>query len=73
MAPKIIEGTIQKGKIVPKENIPKNISGLEVRIIVLGKKNTELAKEREKYRGAVPSGWGDPLKYQRKLREEWKR
>lgn len=71
MTPKVIEGIIKNGKIFPKKNIPKTMSGLEVRIFVLplGKEQ----KERMQYFGAIKKGWGDPVKYQRKLRNEFEK
>lgn len=71
MAPKIIEGVIQNGKVLPKKKLPKNISGMEVQIIFFPK--TESKKTREQYFGALRGKWGDPLKYQRTMREELER
>lgn len=71
MAPTIIEGVIKNGKILPKKNIPKTMSGLEVRIFVLPLSKGQ--KERMKYFGAIPKGWGDPVKYQKKLRDEFEK
>lgn len=71
MAPTIIEGEVKNGKIVTKKALPKAAADMRIQIILTPK--TNLAKERMKYRGSVPHGWGDPVKYQRKIRAEFER
>lgn len=71
MAPTIIEGEVKNGKIIPKKTLPKAVADMHVQILLTPKASP--AKERMKYRGSVPHGWGDPVKYQRKIRAEFER
>lgn len=71
MAPTVIEGEVKNGKIILKKALPKAAADMNIQIILTPK--SKVKNFRGKFFGAFPHGWGDPVKYQRRIRKEWER
>lgn len=68
MTTKMINGVIKNGAIIPYQPLPKNFGKLDVKIYVFPQ--ADLLQKRGIYKGAMPLGWGDPVKYQKKQRKD---
>lgn len=71
MTPKIFRGKLKNGKIIPEDRLPTSPEELEVQIFVFGP--TTPLIDRQRFFGSMKGQWGDPIKYQRKMRKEWER
>ena len=63
----IISGKIEKGKIIPNKSLPKTMKNMEVRIYIFPKVNGKPINV-SKTKGI----YGDGLKFQKKIRQEWR-
>lgn len=63
----LIPGKIQGGKIIPEKKLPFKGGEVQIKIFVLPHR-----PKVEKFFGKLKGVFGDGLKYQKKIRSEWK-
>ncbi len=65
---KVIDGKIENGKIIPKTPLSPKLNNASVKIYVWIKTSVN----KTNYFGKGKGIYGDALKYQKKMRSEWK-
>lgn len=74
MAPKIIRGKIENGKIIPETPFSKTIEKKMVQIVVFPiQNNGKEGEHSDRFLGILKGRFEDPLAYQKKMRKEWNR
>lgn len=63
---KIISGKIEKGKIIPSERLSGQTENTHIRIFIFPQ-----VKNNINYFGKGKGIFGDGLKFQKKIRQEW--
>ena len=64
---KVLAGTIEKGKIIPKGTLPSGVNNAQVKIFIFAE-----SVKKMNYFGKGKGIFGDALKFQKKMRSEWK-
>lgn len=68
MNSKILNATIKGGNIVPEKGLGEYKHMTHVKVLVISPSKS--SGKRMVYKGAFKKGWGDPVSYQKKLRNE---
>ena len=64
---KVLVGTIEKGKIIPKGTLPSGVNNAQVKIFIFSE-----SVNKTSYFGKGKGIFGDALKFQKKMRSDWK-